>query len=172
MLGFRVVAKIPRDWLTAALLALIVIALANLPYVLGYALAPQGTQFAGVLLNPDDSDSYLAKMQQGYEGRFTYRIPFTSDDHRAAFLGGFYLALGHLARLSGISIMAMWHAARILAGWALCLVVYGFLGIWLPDAERRRLAFVLAICGSGFGWVLLLAGRSDWLGALPVDFLM
>jgi hypothetical protein len=172
MLGFCAVPKIPRDWLTAALLALAVVSLANLPYLLGYGLARPGTQFAGILLNPQDSDSYLAKMHQGYAGRWAYRIPFTSDDHPAAYLGGFYLALGHLARLCGMSVIAMWHAARAMVGWALCLVVYGFLGRWLPNTGTRRLAYVLALVGSGLGWVLLLVGQAEWLGALPVDFLM
>jgi len=150
----------------------VVVAFANVPYLLGYAFAKPGTQFGGVLLHPDDAESHLAKVQQGYAGRWAYRIPFTSDEHDAAFLGGFYLSLGHLARLCGMPVIAIWHLARVLVGWALCLVVYGFIGRWLPDHGTRRLAYVLALAGSGLGWIPLAAGRADWLGALPVDFQM
>src|SRR3990172_2572580 len=93
-----------REWWIALLIALAAVALTWVPYGLGYQLARPDTEFTGVLMNPEDSQSYFAKMLQGYDGNWLYTIPFTTEDHAPAFVGGFYLALGHLARTMSLSL--------------------------------------------------------------------
>jgi hypothetical protein len=166
------VAAHRREWLVAAVIALAVVGVANLPYLIGYMTARPGLEYMGLVLNAEDSDSYLAKMQEGYAGAWRYHIPFTSDPHPGAFIGAFYLGLGHLARLFGCGVPAMWHLSRVALALALCLVVFGFARAWLPDRRAAWTAYLLALTGSGLGWIVFLAGRSEWLHALPVDFMM
>jgi len=142
------------------------------PYALGYALARPGTEFTGIIMNPEDSQSYFAKMLQGYDGNWLYTIPFTAEEHAPAFVGGFYLALGHLARWLGLSLDIMWHLARVVADAILFIVTFGFIATLLRDPCARWTAFMLAIFGSGLGWVLFLLNEPYWLGAFPVDFKM
>ena len=67
--------------LAALLVALILVGVTLIPDALGFALARPGTQFMGTLMNPEDTNSYLAKMQQGFEGDWLYTIPFTAEEH-------------------------------------------------------------------------------------------
>ena len=60
--------------------------------------------FGGFLLNPLDGNSYLAKMQQGASGSWRFTLPFTPEPGEGAYLFLFYLALGHLCRLTGAAV--------------------------------------------------------------------
>lgn len=161
-----------RELIMAAAIAVALLLCVNLPYALAYFLPQPNREFTGVLMNPEDSNSYLAKMQQGYEGEWLYHIPFTAEEHAPAFLGGFYVLLGQLARLTALSVIQMWHLARLTCALVMCLVVYGFIKSFLADSRTRRLAYLIALFGSGLGWVVFLFGQVYWLGDMPVDFRM
>ncbi len=161
-----------NDWLQALLVALILVAVTLIPVALGYAFARPGTEFMGMLMNPEDSNSYLAKMQQGYEGGWLYSIPFTTEAHAPAFLGGFYLLLGHAARFLNLSVVQMWHLARVASAVLMFMAVYGFIRHFSPDPLTRWIAYALALTGSGLGWLLFALGQNYWLGDFPVDFKM
>ncbi|HSM56612.1 MAG TPA: hypothetical protein VK879_10700 [Candidatus Sulfomarinibacteraceae bacterium] len=162
----------PREWLTALSATLALILLMAIPYVLGYTLAGEDVVFTGIIMNAEDTQSYFAKMLQGYDGAWRYYIPFTPEAHEPVFLGGFYLALGHAARWLGLSLEAVWHGARVAADLLLGLSAYWFIAAFLRSVRRRVTAHLLALFGSGAGWVLLLLGQSNWLGHFPVDFHM
>jgi hypothetical protein len=160
------------NWLGPALVAASLTALLFLPYFLACQTARPGAVFTGLIMNPEDSQSYFAKMLQGYDGAWRYRIPFTPEAHEPAFVGGFYLALGHAARVTGMSLEAIWHLARGLAGFGLFVVAYGFIASFLQRHGERWLAYLLAVTGSGLGWLLFLLGQPYWLDTFPVDFRM
>ena len=161
-----------HERLEAFLVALMLAGLMFIPGALGYAFARPGTEFMGTLMNPEDTNSYLAKMQQGYEGEWLYSIPFTSEAHSPAFLGGFYLLLGHAARVLGLSIIMTWYIARIVFTLLMFVTTYGFIRYFLTDSRTSWTAYFLAITGSGLGWVLLALGQTQWLGDTPVDLKM
>jgi len=50
------------------LVALITLALTALPYTLGYVMAPPDMEFGGLVMNIEDSQSYLAEMLKGPKG--------------------------------------------------------------------------------------------------------
>ncbi len=161
-----------QEWLIATGVALALAALLSVPYFFGYGLARPGSVYTGSLMNAEDTQSYFAKMNQGYEGRWLYQIPFTPEPHQGAFVGGFYLALGHLAAILSITVPAVWHGARFISGIILFLTTFIFTATFLPDHRARWIAYLLAITGSGLGWLLFATGRTMWLGAFPVDFKM
>lgn len=161
-----------NEWLVAAGVALAMTVVLALPYILGYLTSGPGIEFTGLIMNPEDSNSYFAKMLQGYEGHWLYTIPFTSEAHDAAFLGGFYLLLGHIARILGVGLDPAWHLSRALASMFLFLVTFAFIAEFLPKRNMRWTAYLIALLGSGLGWLLFIAGQPYWLGAFPVDFKM
>jgi hypothetical protein len=161
-----------REWLIVLLVSLAATAIVSIPYILGYALPQSGTVFSGIIMNPEDTQSYFAKMLQGFEGHWLYTIPFTPEPHDPAFLGGFYLVLGHVARWFGITIEAVWQIARTASNIFLFVITFGFIATFLPDRRSRWIAYLLAIFGSGLGWLLFLLQQPYWLGAFPVDFKM
>ncbi|MBI3912990.1 MAG: hypothetical protein HY327_02155 [Chloroflexi bacterium] len=161
-----------RERLYAFLIALVAVAILQIPYALGYLFARDGSVFTGLLMNPEDANSYFAKMEQGYQGAWLYAIPFTPEDHAPAFIGGFYLALGQLARAVGLSVEMMWHLARIGADAILFLATYAFIASFTRDPRARGTAYLLALFGSGLGWLLFILNQPYWLDAFPVDFKM
>jgi hypothetical protein len=157
---------------TVLIIAALAVCLTNLPYCLATASAPAGWEFAGVVMNFEDAHGYLAKMVQGAEGNLLYQIPFTSEDHQGAFVGGFFLALGWLSALTGLPVIWMWHLSRIVFGILLLLTSYLFIALFIEDRARRMVAYLLVCFSSGFGWVALLAGRFSILGFDLIDFKM
>lgn len=161
-----------REWVFAFLIAILTTIILTIPYLLGYGLAKPGTVFTGIVMNPEDSQTYFAKILQGFDGRWLYSIRFTPEKHEPAFLGAFYLALGHLARWLDISIGAIWHLARIVTDMILFLITFVFVATFLRSSSARFAAYLLAIFGSGLGWLLFVLNQAYWLGAFPVDFKM
>jgi len=161
-----------KEWFAAFLVATAAVVLLTLPYILGYTLSEPGRVFTGVIMNPEDTLSYFAKMLQGYNGKWLYSIPFTPEQHDAAFLGGFYLVLGQIARWMGLSVEGIWHLARVVTSLSLFLVTFGFIGTFILDKQTRWIAYLIALFGSGLGWLLFLLQQPYWLGAFPIDFKM
>jgi len=161
-----------KEWLAAIGVALGLAALMALPYLLGYALAGPDRTFTGILMNPEDSQSYLAKMLQGSEGQWLYRIPFTVEEHDPAFLGGFYLLLGHAARILSVRLDTIWILSRSISSVVLFVTTFAFISRYLTERRERWTAYFIAILGSGLGWLLFLLNQPYWLGSFPVDFKM
>ncbi len=163
--------KINREWRAAILIALIAAAILQIPYALGYLFARPGTEYQGLLVNVEDF-SYHAIMLQGYEGAWQYQIQFTPEAHAPAFIYGFYLALGHVARVIGISIVAAWHGALIAFALILFLALFGFIRLFISDLLTLFVAYLLALFGSGFDWFLFPFEPFDSVGVAPIDFRM
>jgi hypothetical protein len=151
-------------------IGLIVLAISSIPYLLGYQ-APAGMEFGGFFVDLDDSYSYLAKMQQGVWGGWRYRIPFTPEEHPGAYLYTFYLGLGKLSSLLGLSLMQTYQLARLACGLSLLIMAYIFLSMFLEDRDTRLVAYLLISFSSGLGWLILLVGGPSTLrGIAPIDF--
>ena len=161
-----------KEWALALLVGLLLAGVTAVPYLLAYLTSQPGSTFTGTLMNPEDSQTYFAKMLQGYDGRWLYTIVFTAEPHSPTFLGGFYFFLGHLARWTGLSITAVWHLARTFSVVGLAVVVYGFVACFLAGWRSRVVAFLTAVFGAGLGWLLFLVNQPYWLDAFPVDFKM
>ncbi|MGW8250826.1 MAG: hypothetical protein ACWGO1_09310, partial [Anaerolineales bacterium] len=147
-------------WAASVVLALAVI----LPYLYAAAAAGESHVFGGILFNPMDGNSYLAKMYQGFLGDWQFRLPYTADPGRGAYLFMFYLFLGHAARVLGLSLAVVYHATRVAGALIMLLAIYRFCTALLPDRRLVVLAFVLTSLGSGLGWLALP------FGAFTADF--
>ena len=161
-----------HEWVIVLIVALIMAGFTILPYWVGYRAALDGTVFTGAIMNPEDTHTYFAKMLQGFNGRWLYTIVFTPEPHDPLFLGGFYLALGHIARATGLTLDAVWHLARITAVFILTFTTYWFIAWFVSDKKTRTAAYLLTIFGAGLGWLLFAFGQPYWLDWFPVDFKM
>jgi hypothetical protein len=152
-------------------ISILVLAISSVPYVLGYLTAGPGLEFGGFLIDLDDSYSYLAKMQQGVWDGWTYRIPFTPEEHPGAYLYTFYLGLGKLSSLLGLSVIQTYHLARLGCGLSLLVTAYVFVSMFFDHRDRRLVAYLLISLSSGLGWLILLVGGPSTLsGVAPIDF--
>jgi hypothetical protein len=159
--GVKLRAKIPW-W--PVLLAFATLTLTQLPYLLAAGSAGSQFSFAGFLLNPLDGLSYLAKMQQGWQGSWRFRLPFSSDPGQGAYLFLFYIFLGHLSRWTHCSLLLTYHLARLLGSIFMLWALYRFFTKLFPDMQLSQTAFTLAVLGTGVGWLAVP------LGAVTSDF--
>ncbi len=140
-----------REWQLAALLTLLVLLLALLPTWYGFHAAPEGKVFSGLLVNPVDGHSYLAKMRQGWRGQWLFTLPYTSETHAGAFIYPLYLALGHVARWASLPLVGLYHAARLLFGGMLLGMIFCLLARVAEDRVVRWAGWALAVLASGWG---------------------
>ena len=171
--GSAVAAKTSRsEWGIVLVVTLVMVVITAVPYFLAYTTTQPGSVFMGVLMNPEDSQTYFGKMLQGYDGSWLYTITFTAEPHEPAFLGGFYFLLGHIARWTGLGFEAVWHVARTISVVVLMVVSYGFIAYFVSERRTRITAYLLAVFSAGLGWLLFVVGQSYWLDAFPIDFKM
>ncbi len=135
------------------------------PYFLADYLARGEVIFNGFLLNPIDGYTYLAKMQQGWDGAWKFVLPYTASPGEGAFLFLFYLFLGHIARWSGLPTLEVFHIVRVCASiwllinlWNLCRTIFK------DNLRIGKFAVLWVVLGSGLGWVAGL------FGAFTADF--
>jgi hypothetical protein len=85
--------------------SILIVGLTCLPYLYACRVTPDDMQFTGLLSNPIDGNSYLAKMRQGARGSWLFHLPYTSEDHEGAFVYTYYPFLGRLSALLGLPLI-------------------------------------------------------------------
>ncbi|TAK11518.1 MAG: hypothetical protein EPO32_11765 [Anaerolineae bacterium] len=141
-------------------LAVFLLAL-SLPYAVAFRAAAPEYVFTGFLLKAEDNNTYLAKMRQGWEGSWRFRLPYVFETGPGGPVHLPYLFLGHLARWLSLPLLAVFHAARLLAAAFLLWALNEFMAALFPPGAGRRWAFLLAAFGAGLGWVAMVAGWSS-----------
>lgn len=152
-----VIAPAERRWLLIRSIGVLV--LASLPYLAGALLAGPDRVFSGLQVNPLDGLSYLAKMQIGLHGGWLFTLRYTAEQGPGAFVYTYFIALGQLARLLSLPLIGVFHAARLLGGFALLWSVYALIARVVVPIEQRRRAWWLIAVSSGLGWLALLLGH-------------
>jgi hypothetical protein len=151
--------KSDRRWVWGwSLFALL---LASLPFILGYLLTPPGGQFMGLAFNALDSNSYLAKMEQGARGDWRFSLVYTSEEHSGEYVYLFYILLGKVQGLIGLPNIVVYHLARVGFGLLLLLVSYRFICRYFSEKAQRHTAFLLICFSAGIGWLVILFGGLD-----------
>jgi hypothetical protein len=146
------------EWRWVIVISGLLVALTIVPYA--WALAQNQTasdwQFMGMLANPKDGATYLAKMEQGRQGSWLFELRHTPQKHDGAAFHTFYLFLGHAARVLGLSSLVTFHLVRMATSFFMYLSLYQ-LGatVWIRQ-RPRRLFFVLSAVGAGLGWLVVL----------------
>jgi len=170
----------PQEWRWVFLAGAAVLLLTCVPYLVAWAYEGEGRVFGGFILLLDDCYSYLAKMRLGAAGRWLFRIAYTPEPHPGTLFFPFHILLGKLAALLPESInlttrmVWVYHGARLVCGMILLLTVYRFLAALTGPEERtlRRLAWLMIAWGGGLGWLLVALGLPEWLGSIPLDFIL
>jgi len=152
---------------------MILLALVTLPYVYAESQAGEGYVFGGFLLNPQDGNTYLAKMYLGWRGEWLFTLPYTAEKGQGVFLYFYYILLGHVAHSLRMPLILAYHVARVLSAGVMSLAIYRFIVAYLPGGTAPRLAYILACFGAGSGWLAIPFGAvtSDFWVAEAYPFL-
>ncbi|MBI9034942.1 MAG: hypothetical protein JEZ03_10775 [Bacteroidales bacterium] len=130
--------------------------------------------FSGFLLNPIDGNSYLAKMSMGYSGEWTFSLPYTANAPSNVVLFVFYLFLGHIARLTQLPLILVFHLARLFSSLLLLTSINSLIEKFqMIDESNRIKMLAVLVFGSGMGWIVLMTGAitSDFWVAEAFPFL-
>jgi len=170
------------------LTVLLFFVLISLPFLIAELASGEKFEFGGFLLNPLDGNSYLAKMYQGWRGDWRFTLPYSAQPGEGAYLFLFYIFLGHLARLTHLPLLVVFHLARLVSAFILVWTIWRFLRVCYSKAyidyqmdyldgssensgefnlkilqrvPRVKLEQVLtlAIFGLGMGWLVFPFGR-------------
>ena len=144
----------------------------TLPYLLGYQVQGQDWRFTGFVFGVNDGNSYIAKMLAGANGDWLFRTPYTASEQKGILAFFPYLLVGKLTSPPGQhdQLVTLYHLCRFLAGILAVLATYDFISHFIGRVALRRLGTLIICFGGGLGWLLVLMGRGDWLGSLPLDF--
>lgn len=148
-----------RRWLFGATLC--VLGLALLPYLIGAMAAGPDRLFTGLQVNPLDGLSYLAKMRIGFNGSWLFRVLFTPEQGQGVFVYTYFIALGQLARVTGLPLIVVYHLARLLGGFALLWMIYQLIARVVDAVDLRRRAWWIVALSSGLGWLAALLGHGE-----------
>lgn len=159
-----------KEWTVVLIITLSTAVIGLLPYWLGSNSTPNDQVYMHLIMNAEDSLTYWAKMRQGLAGAWQYTIPFTAEPHDSAAVGVFYVWLGQAARLGNLSLTAVWHLSRFICAVILFVMTFYLTAVFVADKLTRWTAYLLALYGSGLGWLLFISGQTYWLGAFPIDF--
>lgn len=153
-----------------AVASVLIMLLVSLPYLIGLLHSTPAMRFSGFLFGIEDMNSYLVKMRYGARDGWLLQLVYTSEPHQGGFVHTYYLALGKLAALidgrggavSPEALVITFHAARVVCGLALLVMIYRFAADFLPVPSQRRLAWALAVLAGGLGWLSMAS-------SLPVE---
>jgi hypothetical protein len=159
-----------RRWIIV--FAFTVMMITTLPYIIGYQVQNSEWSFTGFLFGVTDGNSYIAKMLRGANGEWLFRTPFSAQSQKGTFIFFHYLLLGKITSAPGQheQLVVLYHLIRFVGGVLSILAGYDFLALFLKEPFSRRLGVIIATIGGGAGWLLVMLGKSNWLGSLPLDF--
>lgn len=159
-----------REWAWVFIVAAVIILMSTLPYVFGHYFQTPEKIFNGAVNNRQDYAVYITMMKLGARGEWSNRFMFSSEAPRGAYLRMGYIFLGHVSRVLGLGLELTYHIARVFFGYIACIAIYFLIANCFPELYWRRTAFILAIIGSGLGWIQLMIKWWPEPGISPIDF--
>jgi len=139
-----------RQWTISVAVGVMLVTM--IPYLIGQSLA-HGRQFMWLGYNLDDSCVYLSWMRQAADGATRNLNLFTTDPQHGMAPNLFFWCLGRVAGITRAPLLMVYHAARMICGLALMLLVWELIRALIRSLSAQRLAFLFVSCGAGLGWL-------------------
>jgi hypothetical protein len=143
-----------RDLLLLVALATALAAVGTVPYLYGYLRACPGTQFVGLVgKGVDGINSYLMFVRQASDGWWLFQNLMTPQPTPRLYFNPEWLALGLVGRMTGLSLLGLFHLDRVLTVFLFVFSVHFLSTTVLQTTARRWFATLLVVFGAGLGWL-------------------
>jgi hypothetical protein len=142
--------------------------LSSAPYMAGFKNQSGRGVFVGAVYARPDYAAHIGAMRVGWSGEWQH-LRFLQNLIGRICLSC-HIFLGHLARFFRISLAGMYHLARIIFGFASCLLIYAISAWCFQEVLWRRTAFLFATLASGLGWLQMIFGWLPSPSISPIDF--
>lgn len=139
-----------------AMITLGLIIVTSIPYLLGHIQPFKTSKFNENMVFDADLNSYFAFMRQSEQGQWLFHNPFTSEPHEPVFFNLEWFVVGKFASLAKVSLETAFQLQRITLIFLLCFSFYFLSTFFFETVMMRRIIFIMAMFGGGFGWVLAL----------------
>ena len=141
-------------------LIVLLIVVTAVPCLAGFLSANSELVYSGVVFNPIDGYSYLAKMEIGHSGDWLFRLPFTPDPGEGRLLYPFYIAAGQLQQLIPVPTSVWFNILRLAAyGFLLWTIARLVQTVFKEEGNQKIVIFLVIGAGGGLGWMLLPFGK-------------
>jgi hypothetical protein len=157
--GPRGLGTAVAGWRLPLLTGLALAVVTAIPYLYAYAVQPSGHVFVGFFYLWDDATTYLAKMREGWEGAWAWENRYTTEPSPPAYLFMFWIVLGHLAAVTHLPLILVFHLARVLGALALMAGAWLFICHFIQDRTARVFALFFLAFGLGLGLVIWALGH-------------
>lgn len=124
------------------------------PYLYGFIIQGPDKVFSGFIMRWNDNNTYLAKMEQGFNGNWMFTFDYALEPHDSAFIYPLYLGLGHLIRIFHLDYLFTFHFLRILAGILMFFSLYRYISTSFKNTPTRTKQIMLfaVLTGTGLSW--------------------
>jgi hypothetical protein len=145
------------SWRFPALIGAVVLTMTALPYLVGSGFAGNGRLFMGIAYDVPDTAQYFAWMRAfAHSNSLLIANPLTSEPNHAVFFNLLWFSLGHLGQLLHAQPAVIYQGFRWLAGGGFLAALWVICGQFCAPEWERRLAWLLATLGGGFGWLWVI----------------
>ncbi len=146
----------------------VLLLLINLPYLAAWLLPPEGKQFVGTFVNPDDLATYLSAMRQGAGGKWLFHLNFSPEPWQPKLMLLPYLLVGKVIRPLPGSFLFWFHLFRLVAALLAMSTAVAWVRTLFPGQRRLQYTtWLLIFFGSGLGWLMAISGLATrWSGLL------
>ena len=139
-----------REEIIIAVLSVLFIFLSISPTLILYFKTPADSVYTFLHNSISDYPYYISFIRQGIEGRITTIDQFTLEDQSPGLIHIFYLGLGRIGRLFGLSAVITYFSARIFFGLLLLMTSYVFISNFIKIKWQRILAFLIFVTSISF----------------------
>ena len=122
----------------------------GLPYLYGYIISPSEKIFMG--MTRGDVAQYMAWMK-GFTTANLIDNHLTPEPNAVVFFNLLWWILAKLTVIMPLSPITIIHLYRFFSIAFFAVVLYWLIGLFMPDRQQRRGAFLVAYFGGGLGWI-------------------
>ena len=98
----------------------------------------------------DDAATYWSWMRQAREGRLLFTDEFTPEEHPRNYVNVLFYALGTVARVTGVGVVPLYAAARVIFALLLCAVLWRLAAAAFETPGERLACFAFLLLSSGW----------------------
>jgi hypothetical protein len=152
------------------LFSLLVVLLTMLPIVIGYSVQTPQMRFNGAAFGWADFTVHITTIRAGMQNNWQYTFFFTPIPQQGHYIKLFYQTLGQLGKFFTNSPLAIFYTSLAVFNFIACQLIYRMIAEFFRQPKYRFLAFLLAIFGSGLGWLVSIAQLLPKTGPVAIDF--
>ena len=152
------------------LLSLLVVLLTMLPIAIGYAVQTAQMRFNGAAFGWADFTVHITTIRSGMQNNWRYTFFFTPIPQQGNYIKLFYQTLGQVGKFFTNSPLTIFYTSLAVFNFIACLMIYRLIAEFFSQPKYRILAFLLAIFGSGLGWLISITQLLPKTGPVSIDF--